>query len=83
GAGGLAERADAHRAAQERMERGRKAEAVAPALELRDAADAEHRRAADTEAQARALLPQDLADAGATGLAAAARRAAEELGGLD
>ncbi|MFE0871030.1 AAA family ATPase [Streptomyces rochei] len=79
----LAERADAHRAAQERMERGRKAEAVAPALELRDAADAEHRRAADTEAQARALLPQDLADAGATGLAAAARRAAEELGGLD
>ncbi|MFC9139450.1 AAA family ATPase [Streptomyces rochei] len=79
----LAERADAHRAAQERMERGRKAEAVAPALELRDAADAEHRRAVDTEAQARALLPQDLADAGATGLAAAARRAAEELGGLD
>ncbi|MEU0018164.1 SMC family ATPase [Streptomyces rochei] len=79
----LAERADAHRAAQERMERGRKAEAVAPALELRDAADAEHRRAADTEAQARALLPQDLAAAGATGLAAAARRAAEELGGLD
>ncbi len=41
----LAERADAHRAAQERMERARKAEAVAPALELRDAADADHRRA--------------------------------------
>ncbi|MFB6548610.1 AAA family ATPase [Streptomyces sp. NPDC056405] len=79
----LAERADAHRAAQERMERARKAEAVAPALELRDAADAEHRRAAASEASARALLPQDLADAGAAGLAAAARRAAEELGGLD
>ncbi|MFJ8192865.1 AAA family ATPase [Streptomyces sp. NPDC096094] len=79
----LAERADAHRAAQKRMERARKAEAVAPALELRDAADAEHRRAAASEASARALLPQDLADAGAAGLAAAARRAAEELGGLD
>ncbi|MEU1043593.1 SMC family ATPase [Streptomyces sp. NPDC005897] len=79
----LAERADAHRAAQERMERARKAEAVAPALELRDAADEEHRRAADAEAHARALLPRALADAGATGLAAAARRAAEELGGLE
>ncbi|MFH9817743.1 AAA family ATPase [Streptomyces sp. NPDC017230] len=79
----LAERAGAHHAAQQRMERARKAEAVAPALELRDAADAEHRRAAASEAHARAALPQALADAGATGLAAAARRAAEELGGLE
>ncbi|MER7054107.1 MULTISPECIES: SMC family ATPase [unclassified Streptomyces] len=79
----LAERADAHRAAQQRMERARKAESVAPALELRDAADAEHRRAAGSETRARAALPQALADAGATGLAAAARRAAEELGGLE
>ncbi|MER5505715.1 SMC family ATPase [Streptomyces sp. NPDC002766] len=52
----LQEHSDAHRAAQERMERARKAEAVAPALELRDAADAEHRRAAQAEARARALL---------------------------
>ncbi|WP_055420779.1 SbcC/MukB-like Walker B domain-containing protein, partial [Streptomyces pactum] len=79
----LAERADAHRTAQARMERARKAEGVAPALELRDAADAEHRRAAAAEERARAPLSQDLADAGAAGLAAAARRAAEELGGLD
>ncbi|MFC8082697.1 AAA family ATPase [Streptomyces sp. NPDC057340] len=79
----LAERAEDHRAGQERMERGRKAEAVAPALELRDAAEGEHRRAAAAEARARALLPQALADAGAAGLAAAARRAAEELGGLE
>ncbi|MFC8874914.1 AAA family ATPase, partial [Streptomyces ardesiacus] len=42
----LAERADDHRAVRERMERGRKAEAVAPALELRDAAETEHRRGA-------------------------------------
>ncbi|WP_225650900.1 AAA family ATPase, partial [Streptomyces solaniscabiei] len=79
----LEERADAHRAAQRRMERARKAGAVAPALELRDAADAEHRRAADTEARVRALLPEALTDAGAAGLAAAARRTAEELGSLE
>jgi exonuclease SbcC len=79
----LAERAGAHRAAQARMERGRKAETVAPALQLREAADAEHRRAVAAEARTRALLPDDLADAGAAGLAAAARRASEELGGLE
>ncbi|MFE6176667.1 AAA family ATPase [Streptomyces sp. NPDC056464] len=118
----LDERADAHREAQARMERSRKAEMVAPALELREAADAEHRQAATAQARARALLrgtfgggaagfrpggdlgferaasrsqgdlgieqalsePQgDLAEAGAVGLAAAARRVAEELGGLE
>jgi exonuclease SbcC len=79
----LQERADAHREAQTRMERARKAEAVAPALELRDSADAEHRRAADAEARARAALPERYADASAAGLAADARRAAEELGGLE
>ncbi|MFF3377150.1 AAA family ATPase [Streptomyces sp. NPDC002680] len=82
-AGRLEERADTHRADRERMERARKAEAVAPALELREAAEAEHRRAADGEARARAQLPDTFADAGAGGLAAAARRAAEELGGLE
>ncbi|MGW0334948.1 AAA family ATPase [Streptomyces sp. NPDC003011] len=124
----LEERVDAYREAQARMERARKAQAVAPALELREAADADHRRAAAAEARARALLrdalgddgeaqgrpkdarggihgsarPEDdahdgtdthahacagsriaFADAGAAGLAAAARRAAEELGGLE
>ncbi|MEU6774853.1 SMC family ATPase [Streptomyces sp. NPDC046759] len=79
----LQERAGAHREAQQRMERARKAEAVAPALELRDAAEEEHHRAARAEAHARGLLPDSCADAGAGGLAAAARRAAEELGGLD
>ncbi|MFF5188561.1 AAA family ATPase [Streptomyces sp. NPDC000345] len=106
----LEERAGAHREDQARMERSRKAEAVAPALELREAAETEHHRAVRTEARARALvresfdgagpegsrtdsdsaggtraaLPGDaLADAGAAGLAAAARRAAEELGGLE
>ncbi|MFF9238337.1 AAA family ATPase [Streptomyces sp. NPDC014776] len=79
----LEERAGDHRAAQARMERSRKAEAVAPALELRDAAEADHERAAREESRARALLPETYAEAGATGLAAAARRAAEELGGLE
>ncbi|MFG2727383.1 AAA family ATPase [Streptomyces canus] len=79
----LEERADGYHQAQARMERSRKAEAVAPALELREEAEAEHRRAAVAEARARGLLPDTFAGAGAAGLAAAARRAAEELGGLD
>lgn len=79
----LEEGAGAYREAQALMERSRKAEAVAPALDLRESAEAEHRRAAAAEARARALLPETFADAGAAGLAAAARRAAEELGGLD
>ncbi|MET7606332.1 SMC family ATPase [Streptomyces avermitilis] len=79
----LEERSDAHREAQTRMERARKAEAVAPALDLRDAAEAEHRRATTDEARARTDLPETFAGAGAPGLAAAARKAAEELGGLE
>ncbi|MDQ1021237.1 exonuclease SbcC [Streptomyces afghaniensis] len=79
----LEEGAGAYREAQTLMERARKAEAVAPALDLRESAEAEHRRAADAEARARALLPETFTGAGAAGLAAAARRAAEELGGLD
>ncbi|MFE1948432.1 AAA family ATPase [Streptomyces massasporeus] len=79
----LEEGAEAYREAQALMERARKAEAVAPALDLRETSEAEHRRAAAAEARARALLPDSFADAGAAGLAAAARRAAEELGGLD
>ncbi|MGV9254533.1 AAA family ATPase [Streptomyces sp. NPDC003697] len=79
----LEEGADARRQTRERMDRGRKAEAVAPALELRDAAEAEHRRAAAAEGRARAALPEAHAGDGAAGLAAAARRTAEELGGLE
>ncbi|MET8829376.1 SMC family ATPase [Streptomyces sp. NPDC004610] len=82
-AGRLEERAGAHREARTRMERARKAEAVAPALELRAAAEAEHRRSSAAEARARDPLPTALAGAGPTGLATAARRAAEELGGLE
>ncbi|MEU1515522.1 SMC family ATPase [Streptomyces sp. NPDC005811] len=90
-AGRLEERAEAHREDRDRMERGRKADAVAPALELRESAESDHHRAARTEDRARELVrtavdgghPGGLADAGGAGLAAAARRAAEELGGLE
>jgi exonuclease SbcC len=83
GAARLEQGAEAYREAQALMERARKAEAVAPALDLREASEAEHRRAAAAETRARALLPDTFAGEGAAGLAAAARRAAEELGGLD
>ncbi|MFH0517782.1 AAA family ATPase [Streptomyces sp. M41] len=112
----LEERSEAHREAQARMERSRKAERVAPALELREATDIEHRQAAAAQTRARGRLgeafgdsaaeipdirhggvagtgaesaedgsraPSPFVDADATGLAAAARRIAEELGGLE
>ncbi|OAH16120.1 AAA family ATPase [Streptomyces jeddahensis] len=78
----LEARADDYRMDRDRMERGRKAESVAPALDLREAVEREHRQAAAEEARARAALPATFADAGASGLAAAARKAAEELGSL-
>ncbi|WP_405892935.1 SMC family ATPase [Streptomyces sp. NBC_00104] len=79
----LEERAHAHREDRARMERARKAEAVVPALELRDEAEREHRWASADEEDARARLSGTYADEGAAGLAAAARRASEELGGLE
>ncbi|MEV0523103.1 SMC family ATPase [Streptomyces sp. NPDC050439] len=79
----LQERAGEHRERLDRMERARKAERVAPALGLRRATEEEHRRASADETRARGQLPAAFADSGAAGLAAAARKAAEELGGLE
>lgn len=79
----LQERAGEHRERLDRMERARKAERVAPALGLRRATEEEHRRASADETRARGQLPATFADSGAAGLAAAARKAAEELGGLE
>ncbi|QKW05335.1 SMC family ATPase [Streptomyces sp. NA04227] len=79
----LAERAEEHRRVEERLARGRKAERVAPVLSLRESAAAAHRRGADAEARARALLPGRFAEAGADELAAAAQAVAKELGALD
>ncbi|MGW0736799.1 AAA family ATPase [Streptomyces sp. NPDC002851] len=79
----LEETAEAYRAAVARLERGRKAETVAPALALHAAAETEHRTAVAEEQRALRLLPEEYADAGAQGLTAAARRATEELGALE
>ncbi|MEU6388217.1 SMC family ATPase [Streptomyces sp. NPDC046939] len=88
-AAALADRADEHRAVERRMERARKAEAVAPALSLREAAEGEHRAALVREERARAALRAEPESVGALDTAAppdaltdAARRVALELGGL-
>ncbi|MFC8515276.1 AAA family ATPase [Streptomyces sp. NPDC057257] len=59
----LEERADRYHEALARMERARKAETVAPALDLRESAEAEHREAASAEVHARALLKEAYAEA--------------------
>ncbi|MFJ1618018.1 AAA family ATPase [Streptomyces sp. NPDC088249] len=71
---------DRHR---ERLARARKADLVAPALELRDEAERAYRAAREASDSARALLPDTLADAGAGQLAERERRLRQELGGLD
>ncbi|MFF1921155.1 AAA family ATPase [Streptomyces sp. NPDC058221] len=72
-----------HDRAQEQLKRARKADLVAPALELREEAAQAYRRAVTARDRSRAGLPGDLADAGAEQLTALERRLREELGGLD
>ncbi|WP_328908875.1 SMC family ATPase [Streptomyces sp. NBC_00234] len=67
----------------ERLERARKADLVAPALDLRDEAERAYRAANEARERSRAQLPADLADAGAEQLATLERRFRQELGGLD
>ncbi|WP_392668736.1 AAA family ATPase [Streptomyces sp. LN785] len=66
----------------ELLRRARKADLVAPALELRDEAERAHRAAAATREHALAQLPGTLADAGAEQLATVERRLRQELGAL-
>ncbi|MQY10641.1 hypothetical protein SRB5_07520 [Streptomyces sp. RB5] len=66
-----------------RLERGRAADAVLPALELRDAADAEERTAAEAERRARGRLPEGIAGENAERLAARSGQVREELGTLN
>lgn len=79
----LEERRPDHDRCQEQLERARKADRVAPALDLREEAEGAHRRAADALDRARAQLPPDLADAGPGQLAELERRFRQELGGLE
>lgn len=68
---------------QEQLRRARRADRVAPALELRDEAERAYRRASAARDRSRSRLPDTLADAGAEQLAALERGLREELGGLD
>ncbi|MFI8911170.1 AAA family ATPase [Streptomyces sp. NPDC053513] len=68
---------------QDALDRGLKADRVAPALGLRRDAEREHAAAHTARERARALLPPDLAEAGAEHLSALEHRLREELGGLD
>ncbi|WP_066946056.1 AAA family ATPase [Streptomyces lushanensis] len=68
---------------QELLDRGHKAELVAPALALRDEAEEAHRAARDEHDRTRALLPADLAEAGAEQLASRERAMRQEIGALD
>ncbi|MET8681659.1 SMC family ATPase [Streptomyces sp. NPDC004647] len=79
---GLADRSGEIERVRARLDRARSAEAVAPALELRDTAEREHRAAAEALRQCRDRLPQEYAEAGAERLAALERELREELGGL-
>ncbi|MFJ2647785.1 AAA family ATPase [Streptomyces sp. NPDC087420] len=65
------------------LERGLKAERVAPALALREDADRAHRAASHAYDRTRERLPDDLTEAGAEQLAALERSMRQELGALD
>ncbi|MFC8624427.1 AAA family ATPase [Streptomyces anulatus] len=82
-AAALEERRPEHDRCQERLERARKADRVAPALDLREEAERAHRQAGDALDRARAQLPPDLADAGPDRLTELERRFRQELGGLE
>ncbi|WP_371622258.1 SMC family ATPase [Streptomyces sp. NBC_01116] len=72
-----------HDRCQEQLERARRADRVAPALDLREEAERAHRRAGAAVDRARAQLPPDLADAGPDRLTELERRFRQELGGLE
>ncbi|MER7520549.1 SMC family ATPase, partial [Streptomyces sp. NPDC126499] len=68
---------------QTALDRSLKADRVAPALGLREHAERAHRTATAARERARAVLPPELAEAGAEQLSAVERRLREELGGLE
>ncbi|MEU2235628.1 SMC family ATPase [Streptomyces vietnamensis] len=79
----LTEQAPERDRLQDSLDRSLRADRVAPALGLRRDAEREHAAAHTARERARALLPPELADAGAEHLSALEHRLREELGGLD
>ncbi|MEU4506260.1 SMC family ATPase [Streptomyces sp. NPDC024089] len=67
----------------DRLARARRADLVAPVLDLRDEAERAYRMSCQARDRARAVLPGTLADAGAEQLAELERRLRQELGGLE
>lgn len=65
------------------LDRARKAELVAPALDLRDETERAYRAASERRERTRGRLSPDLADAGAEQLATTERRFRQELGALE
>ncbi|MEU4180058.1 SMC family ATPase [Streptomyces sp. NPDC026589] len=82
-AAALEERRPEHDRCQEDLERARKADRVAPALELREEAERAYLAARAGLDRARSLLTPELADAGADQLAELERKFQQELYALD
>ncbi|RLV65198.1 exonuclease [Streptomyces sp. CBMAI 2042] len=79
----LEERRPEHDRCQQQLERARKADRVAPALELREEAERAYRVASDVLDRTRERLPAELADSGADRLADLERQFRQELGTLE
>ncbi|MFB8120843.1 AAA family ATPase [Streptomyces sp. NPDC055962] len=82
-AAGLEDRRAERDRCHEQLTRARKADLVAPALDLRDEAERAHRAASGARERSCAGLPGELGQAGFEQLAAAERGLRAELGGLD
>ncbi|MFF9571721.1 AAA family ATPase [Streptomyces sp. NPDC014685] len=79
----LEARRPGHEENRDRLARARKADLVAPALDLRDEAERAYQAALAARDRARAPLPATLAEAGAEQLAELEGRLRQELGGLE
>ncbi|MFD9501833.1 AAA family ATPase [Streptomyces sp. NPDC060035] len=82
-AAGLEERRPERDRCHEQLARARKADLVAPALELREEAERAHRAASEARERSRAELPRELADAGVEQLAGRERSLRADLGALE
>ncbi|MEV5157822.1 SMC family ATPase [Streptomyces sp. NPDC053728] len=81
-AAGLEDRRAERDRCHEQLARARKADLVAPALDLRDEAERAHRTAVGARERSRSGLPPELAEAGYDQLAGKERALRAELGGL-